>query len=52
MALSRREARGGKGFAVSLLGVVLLLTAYVLLADWQHVPAAISSAFAGVHWRY
>jgi hypothetical protein len=50
MPVSRREVRGGAAFAAPLLGVVLLLATYWLLADWPNVPAMLSSALAAVHW--
>jgi hypothetical protein len=47
---SRRELRGGRAFAVPLLGVMLLLVSYWLLVDWHNVPALLNSALAAVHW--
>jgi hypothetical protein len=46
----RREVRGSRAFAVPLLGIVVLLVFYWLLADWQHVPEIFGSALAAVHW--
>lgn len=50
MSVSRKEARGTRAFAFPLFGIVVLLACYWLLADWQEVPAMISSALAAVHW--
>jgi hypothetical protein len=50
MPISRRQTRGGRAFATSLFGVVLLLVSYWLLADWQNVPAIISSALSAMRW--
>jgi len=50
MPLSRRETRGGKAFAIPLFGVIFLLASYWLLADWQNVPAIISSALSAMRW--
>jgi hypothetical protein len=50
MPISRKETRGGRAFAMPLFGVVLLLASYWLLADWQNVPAMISSVLSAMHW--
>jgi hypothetical protein len=50
MAMSRRETRGGRAFAVPLFGIVALLAFYWLLADWQQVPIIVGSALSLVHW--
>jgi hypothetical protein len=50
MQVSRREMRGGRGFAVPLLGIAALLAFYWLLADWQQLPVIIGSAAGLVHW--
>jgi hypothetical protein len=50
MPVSRKETRGGKAFAFPLLGIVLLLACYWVLAEWQNVPTLISGAIAEVHW--
>ena len=50
MPMSRKEARGSRAFAFPLFGIVVLLTFYWLLADWQAVPEILNSALAAVHW--
>jgi hypothetical protein len=50
MPVSRKEARGGKAFAFPLVGIVLLLACYWILADWQDVPTLVSDTLASVHW--
>ena len=50
MPMSRKEERGGKAFAFPLVGIVLLLTFYWVLADWRAVPGMISNALAVVVW--
>lgn len=48
MPVTRKEAHGGKAFAFPLLGIVLLLACYWVLAEWQEVPAMISGALSTV----
>jgi hypothetical protein len=50
MAMSRKELRGSRAFAVPLFGIVALLASYLLLVDWHQVPDIISSAVAAIHW--
>ncbi len=50
MAVSRKETRSAKAFAVPLLGIALLLVCYWVLADWQELPTLMSRALASVHW--
>ncbi len=50
MRMPKNEARGKGAFAAPLLGVVLLLTCYILLTEWQSLPSIIGSAIAAVHW--
>jgi hypothetical protein len=50
MPMSRRETRGGRAFAFPLFGIVVLLAAYWLIADWQEVPGIVNAALAVVHW--
>jgi len=50
MPMSRKHERGGKAFAFPLLGILLLLTCYWVLADWDAVPTMLGSALAAVHW--
>jgi hypothetical protein len=49
MAMSRKEMRGSRTFALPLFGIVALLASYVLLTDWQQVPRLISSVIAAIH---
>ena len=50
MPISRKETHGGRVFAFPLFGIVLLLTCYWILADWQDMPTMISAALAAMHW--
>ena len=50
MPMSRKEARGGKALAFPLVGILLLLGFYWVLADWQTVTALLRNALAAVHW--
>jgi hypothetical protein len=52
MPVSRNEARGAKAFAFPLVGIVLLLACYWILADWPDVPALVGDALASVHWPH
>jgi hypothetical protein len=49
MPVSRREARGGRAFALPLLGIAVLLAFYWLLADWQRLPSIIDAAIGALH---
>jgi hypothetical protein len=49
MQTSRKELRGGRVYTLPLFGIVVLLGCYWLLADWQQVPAFISSALNTFH---
>jgi len=46
MPLSRKEAKGGRAFAVPLIGAFLLVACYVLLSEWQELPRMIGSAIS------
>jgi hypothetical protein len=48
MQISRKEARGGRAFAFPLVGIVLLLACYWVLAEWHQMPILISGALATV----
>lgn len=50
MPISRKDTRGGRAFTSPLFGIILLLTCYWVLADWQHVPTLLSDAISSVHW--
>jgi hypothetical protein len=50
MPVSRKDARGGRAFAFPLFGIMLLLTCYWVLADWQDMARLISNTFDAVHW--
>jgi hypothetical protein len=41
---------GVKAFAAPLFGVVLLVSCYVILAEWGQLPGLISSTIEAVHW--
>lgn len=45
MQSSRKELRSGRVYTAPLFGIVVLLTCYWLLADWQRVPAIIRAVF-------
>jgi hypothetical protein len=49
MQTSRKELRGSRVYTLPLLGIVMLLGFYWLLADWQNVPAIIESALDAMH---
>lgn len=48
MAMTRRQARGGRAFAFPLFGIVVLLTCYWVLTDWHQVPAIINAAITAL----
>ncbi len=50
MAISRKQARAGRGFAVPVFGIVVLLLCYWILAEWQDVPAMVTRALASLRW--
>jgi len=50
VSLSRKEMRGVRSFAAPLFGVVLLVTCYLVLAQWEQLPTLISTTIAAVHW--
>ncbi len=50
MAMSRKDLRGNRAYALPLFGIVALLASYVLLADWQQMPEVISSVLDSIHW--
>jgi hypothetical protein len=49
MQTSRKEMRGTRVYAVPLFGIVVLLTSYWLLADWQQVPSIIRAVLDAAH---
>jgi hypothetical protein len=49
--MPQKEMRGSV-FAFPLLGIVALLTFYLLLADWQYLPLVIGSALAALHFGH
>lgn len=50
MPMSRKETRGARVFAVPLFGIVFLLACYLVLVQWQDMPAMITDALTSVHW--
>ena len=50
MPTSRREIRTSRAFALPLFGIVVLLTCYWLLAEWQELPAMVHSVISATHW--
>ena len=48
--LSRKDMQGGKGFAAPVVGVVVLIACYWVLAEWNDLPTLIDDALAAVHW--
>ena len=48
MAISRKQARAGRGFAVPVFGIEVLLLCYWILAEWQDVPAMVTRALASL----
>jgi hypothetical protein len=50
VSLSRKHVRGGGSLVVPLLGIVFLLTCYLLLAQWDDLPSLINAGLAAVHW--
>ena len=50
MPMSRKETRGSRAYTVPLFGIVVLLACYWVLADWQQVPAFISSTLSALHF--
>jgi hypothetical protein len=49
MQSSRKELRSARVYTAPLFGIVVLLTCYWLLADWQRVPAIIWALFDIIH---
>jgi hypothetical protein len=45
--VARREVLGRGSILVPVLGIVVLLVSYFLIAEWQNLPRMIVSA---VHW--
>lgn len=43
-----RSSLGLRTFLVPVAWIVALLASYLLLADWQTVPALVSSAIAAI----
>jgi len=52
MQTSRKAMRGSRVYTVPLFGIVALLACYWVLADWQQLPAIISSAFETLRWPH
>ena len=50
VSLSRKEINGGKAFAAPLLGVVILVACYLVLAEWDRLPMLIGATLSAVHW--
>jgi hypothetical protein len=50
MPMSPKETRGARAFAFPLFGIAFLLTCYLVLVEWQDMPAMINGALAAVHW--
>jgi hypothetical protein len=50
VSLSRKHLRSGRSFAAPLLGIVLLLACYLLLAQWDDLPSLFNAGLAAVHW--
>lgn len=50
MQTSRKEMRGSRAYTLPLFGIVVLLTCYWLLAEWQELPAIIWSILDSVHF--
>jgi hypothetical protein len=50
MPLSRNQRRGGKGFAAPLVGIIVLIACYWILAEWQALPAMIGATLSAMHW--
>ena len=50
MPMSRKETRGARAFAFPLFGIAFLLTCYLVLVEWQDMPAMITGALTSMHW--
>jgi hypothetical protein len=50
VSLSRKDMRGGRAFAAPLLGVVILVACYLVLAEWDQLPTLIGDTLSAVHW--
>jgi hypothetical protein len=50
VSLSQREMRGARAFAAPLLGVILLVACYLVLAEWDQLPTLIGATLTAVHW--
>jgi hypothetical protein len=49
MSVSRKQTSGSKALAFPVVGIVLLLTCYWILADWRNVPMLIDGTLASMH---
>ena len=49
MAMSRKEPRGSRVYAVPLFGIAVLLASYWVLVDWQELPSMLDSALSLMH---
>ncbi len=49
MATPRKQARGGRALAGPVVGIIILLACYWLLAGWHQVPVIIDFARAMVN---
>ncbi len=49
MAMSRKDPRGSRVYAVPLFGIAVLLASYWVLVDWQELPSMLDSALSLMH---
>lgn len=50
MPVARKDVRGVGSFTAPLLGAVLLIACYLVLADWHSLPRVIDAALAGMNF--
>ncbi len=46
MAVPKKDEMSGRAFAVPVLWIIVLLTGYWLISDWQDLPQLFSSTIA------
>lgn len=49
MPIAPKDVKGVRSFTAPLLGIVFLLTCYVVVAQWQDLPHLMDSALASIN---
>lgn len=48
--MSRRVSNGAGSMAFPVIGILVLIASWVVMTDWQSMPAIINNALAAVPW--